>query len=98
VNKSSTIVKLVLYYIIVTMVATSLGATVNGLPVWGYSIPAGTPDIFNFVEFMWGMVQIFFGLFSFSVDGIPVFVSLIFIWLPAMYILLWLISLIRGVS
>lgn len=95
-NKGTVMVKLFLYYILLTLTANLLGLTVTGGSNLTFADISHSPDLLTILSFIWGLVQLFLGFFTFSIEGLPAIASLIFVWLPAIYVLVYLLGLFRG--
>lgn len=97
-NKASTIIKIFFYYIIITLTAQSLSMEVLTDVTYTFPVLDTAPSVLNVLAYIWAMLQMFFGFFAFSVTGFPPILSLIFFWLPAVYILLYVIGIIRATN
>lgn len=95
-QKGTALIKLFLYYALITLTANFLGMTVVGGSTFAYSDLGNGPTLLDLLDYIWNLIQLFIGFFTFSVTGLPVIASLIFIWLPTIYILVYLLGLFRG--
>jgi hypothetical protein len=95
-TKYSVVVKVFLYYILITIVANSLLMTVSGGSNMTFATIPANPNILDILGFAWDLMGIFFGFFTFSISGFPPVLAVILFWLPAVYILLYIIGVIRG--
>jgi hypothetical protein len=91
-HKYIIVIKVFLYYIIITVVATSLSLTVSGGSIYGFQDL--TPGM-N-LEYMRAVGFLIMGLFGFGVTTIPPIISTVFFWLPGVILLLYILGLIRG--
>jgi hypothetical protein len=70
------------------------GYTVNGVPQSG-NLSASEPGILGVLSWSWEGIKFMFSMVTFRVDGMPAFVSVIFVIMSIMTIFL-IVSLIRG--
>lgn len=93
-----TVIKIVLYYIIITLTAQSLTMEVIGGSTYAFPSLGEAPNLLNILQYIWGMLQLFIGFFTFNVTGFPPILSLVFFWLPALYIILYFVSVLRATN
>lgn len=72
------------------------GYEVDGVPVAG-EISEEAPGIFGIIEWVWDSLTFMFHMLTFQIDGMPVFISAIFIIMLLMSVYL-IIRLVRGVA
>jgi len=85
-----------LYLFLFALVCESLLFTINGgeivLSSYTFTEDTGLTAVWNFLTFL-------FSLFAFSVEGLPVFVNIVFIYIPTLTVISsYIIPLIRGIS
>lgn len=95
-HKHTIVILVFLYYILLTITAVSLGLTVTGGSSMAFPTLGEAPGILDYLAYVWAGLQIFFGLFTFSIAGVPTAITLIFVWLPTVYVLLYILGMIRG--
>lgn len=90
-------VLLALVIIIVTtgLVGGHFGYTVHGVPQGGGVLQGSNPGIVGFFDWVWDSIVFLFNMTTFQVDGMPVFISAVFLVMSVMMFFL-IISLVRG--
>jgi hypothetical protein len=79
-----------------SLVGGHFGYTVNGVPQTA-DLSLATPGFLGVVEWVWDSIVFMFNMVTFRVDGMPVFVSAIFVVMSVLVVFL-IVSLIRGDS
>jgi hypothetical protein len=86
--------------LVITMVTTSLfgghfGYEVNGVPQASAMAHEASPGLLGILDFAWDSTLFMFNMTTFQVDGMPIFISAIFLVMGIAVV--WLIvNLIRG--
>ena len=93
-NKYAVLGALVVVILVVGIFGAHFGYSVDGVPV-RQDAPDEAPGILAVVDYVFGMLAFLFSMITFQVDGMPIWVASIFIFMSLMALTLT-ISLIRG--
>jgi hypothetical protein len=93
-SKYAVLGALVVVILVVGLFGYHFGYTVHGVPQ-GAEVAEGEPGILGVVEYVFGSIGFLLSMVSFRVDGMPIFIGTIFIFMGLMSLML-LISLVRG--
>jgi len=84
---------LIIVQTVVGAFGTYIGYSVNGVQIT--TTEESSPGILGIIEWVWESIQFMFNMIAFQIDGMPHFISLIFIVMAIMTIYL-IVKLIRG--
>jgi len=89
VNKTNTMIGVIIYDFIVSLFASSLGFAVSGEPI------TDIPENVGFsLGFLWDTLTAFANLLTFNVAGLPAVFTIIFIYFPNLLLLIILLKFI----
>jgi len=97
-TKGMAILKIFFYYIMLTLAANSIALVIGGGSSYQFAVLEDSPNFLEIIAYVWSLLKVFFGFFTFTIAGVPAVISLIFFWLPAVYVLLFIIGVIRGTN
>lgn len=95
-TKYAVLAGLVIVILVTGLFGNHFGYTVAGVPQ-GAEVAEGEPGILGALEYAWDSVVFLVNMVAFRIDGMPVWVSSIFIFMGIMTLII-LASLVRGTS
>lgn len=93
-NKYAVLAGLVIVILVTGLMGAHFGYTVNGVPQ-GAEVQEGEPGILGALEYAFASIGFLVSMVAFRIDGMPVWISSIFIFMGIMSIMI-LASLVRG--
>lgn len=93
-NKYAVLAGLAIVILVVGLFGAHFGYTVNGVPQ-GAELGEGQPGFLGALEYAFAGIAFLVSMAAFRVDGMPVWISSIFIFMAMMAIML-IASLVRG--